>query len=265
MSEGYIRLYRSLRDWEWYGNANTMRLFIHLLITVNYKDAQVGDLVVKRGQGLYTIKSLAEELGMSEKMVRTSLEHLKRAETLAITRRSKNSLITVLNYEWYQGERAIKTAIKGQSQQEKEIEKRKKKRKEAKENKEIKIDKEIRIIEEGEETRPRVCVEEQVKALFNSTCSPLPRLLFLTKARRERVSKLLSVYSMEDIKQGFVKAGKSSFLSGSNKDKWKADFDWLIDEDNFAKLLEGKYDNKQDSSFDNNEFFEAALKKAYGG
>ena len=270
MAEGYIRLYRSLRDWEWYGNANTMRLFIHLLITVNYKDAQVGDLVVERGQGLYTIKSLAEELGMSEKMVRTSLEHLKRAETLAITRKSKNSLITVLNYEWYQGERAIKTAIKGQSQQEKEEEKRKKKRKEPKENKERKIEEEIRTIEEGEEARARKThaharTEEQVRDLFNSVCSPLPRLLFLTKPRREAIGRLLENYSLEDIRQGFDKIKRCSFLKGDNKLKWRATFDWIIDEDHFTRLLEGVYDDTEDpnSSFEANEFWELALKKSY--
>ena len=272
--EGYIKIYRSFKDWEWYGNANTTRLFLHILLTVNYKDVMVGDLLVKRGQGLYTTKGLAEELGMSEKMVRTSLEHLKRAENLAITRRSKNSLITVLNYEWYQGERAIKTAIKGQSQQEKEIEKRKKKRKEAKENKERKIDKEIRTIEEGEEARTRKTrtgahAEEQVKALFNSACSPLPRLTFLTRSRREAIGQLLQIYSLEDIRQGFQKVKASSFLQGKNDRKWRATFDWLVEEDHFARLLEGAYDDGEETgSFDTDEFFEAALKRSsqlFGG
>ena len=262
--EGYIKIYRSFIDWEWYGNANTTRLFLHILLTVNYKDTMVGDFLVKRGQGLFTTKGLAEELGMSEKMVRTSLDHLKRAENLAITRRSKNSLITVLNYEWYQGERAIKTAIKGQSQQEKEIEKRKKKRKEAKENKEIKIDKEIRTIEEGEETRTRVRAE-QVKDLFNSLCSPLPRLVFMTKARRLAVNRLLDVYSMEDIQQAFDKIKSCSFLKGDNDRKWKATFDWLIDEDHFARLLEGQYSDEKNESFNSDEFLEAALRRSYGG
>lgn len=262
--EGYIKIYRNIRNWEWYCKPNTMRVFIHLLITVNYKDEQVGDRLIERGQGLYTTKELAEELGLSEKMVRSSLVHLKRAETVAITRLSKKQLITVLNYDWYQGERAIKRAIKGQSQQEKEIEKRKKKRKEAKENKERKIDKEIRTIEEGEETRTRVYAEEQIKTLFNSACSPLPRLVFLTKARKNGIATLLDNFSMEDVKQGFTKAGKSSFLSGNNDRKWKADFDWLIDVNHFAKILEGNYDDAS-GSFENDEFFNAALKKSYGG
>ena len=262
--EGYIKIYRSFIDWEWYGNANATRLFLHILLTVNYKDTLVGDLMVERGQGLYTIKGLAEELGMSEKMVRTSLDHLKRAENLAITRRSKNSLITVINYEWYQGERAIKRAIKGQSPQEKEKdEERKKEKKQKKIKKEE--EREIRSLEEGEETRTRVGAEDKVKTLFNSACSPLPRLLFMTKARRAKVGELLETYSMEDVKQGFDKAAKSSFLTGVNESKWKATFDWLINVDNFAKVLEGNYDDDQSSSFANDEFFEAALRRAYGG
>ena len=87
----------------------------------------------------------------------------------------------------------------------------------------------------------------------------------MTKARRAKVGELLETYSMEDVKQGFDKAAKSSFLTGVNESKWKATFDWLINVDNFAKVLEGNYDDDQSSSFANDEFFEAALRRAYGG
>ena len=33
---GFILLHRSILRWEWYGDLNTARLFIHLLLTVNY-------------------------------------------------------------------------------------------------------------------------------------------------------------------------------------------------------------------------------------
>lgn len=34
---GFILLHRSILRWEWYGDLNTARLFIHLLLTVNYE------------------------------------------------------------------------------------------------------------------------------------------------------------------------------------------------------------------------------------
>ena len=262
MSEGYIKLYRSLTDWEWYKNPNTRSLFIHILLTVSYKDEEVKGIPIKRGQGIYTIKGLAEVLGMSEQNVRTALANVKSTRSLTTSKVSKYTLISVQNYEWYQGELTRCLTSNQRDFKEKETdEERKKEKKQKKIKKEE--EREIRNIEEGEETRTRVRAE-QVRDLFNSACAPLPRLMFLTKSRREKIGALLDSYSMEDIRQGFHKAGKSSFLSGGNDRRWKADFDWLVDVDNFAKLLEGKYDDK-DCSFNSAEFFETALRKAYGG
>lgn len=38
---GFILLHRSILRWEWYGDLNTARLFIHLLLTVNLRAAAV--------------------------------------------------------------------------------------------------------------------------------------------------------------------------------------------------------------------------------
>ena len=35
LKNGYIKLYRSLLDWEWYDDTVTKCLFLHLLLTVN--------------------------------------------------------------------------------------------------------------------------------------------------------------------------------------------------------------------------------------
>ena len=37
MEEGYIKLCRKLAAWEWYTDANTVRVFIHCLIMANWK------------------------------------------------------------------------------------------------------------------------------------------------------------------------------------------------------------------------------------
>lgn len=41
------------------------------------------------------------------------------------------------------------------------------------------------------------------------------------------------------------KVGKSSFLKGQNQRKWSANFDWFILPNNFPKVLEGNYDDKE--------------------
>ena len=43
----------------------------------------------------------------------------------------------------------------------------------------------------------------------------------------------------------FEKAEASHFLKGGNGRDWSADFDWLMKDANFAKVLDGNYDDKR--------------------
>ena len=54
-----------------------------------------------------------------------------------------------------------------------------------------------------------------------------------------------SGYTQDDFITLFRKAQESDFLKGKNDRNWNADFDWLIKDANMAKVLEGKYDNKE--------------------
>ena len=35
---GWIKLHRNLLDWEWYSDIKVCRVFLHLLLTANFKD-----------------------------------------------------------------------------------------------------------------------------------------------------------------------------------------------------------------------------------
>lgn len=100
--EGYISLYKKITEWEWYKDADTCRLFIHLLLKANYKDRNWKGVLIKRGQHLTTRKTLHEELNISEQSIRTSIKRLKL--TNEITTKSTNlyTLITITRYDDYQ-------------------------------------------------------------------------------------------------------------------------------------------------------------------
>lgn len=104
MNEGWIKLHRKMVDWEWYTDANTFRLFMHLLITVNYKDKPWRGMVIKAGQRVAGRIALAEELGLTERQIRTSLTKLKTTNKIAIKTTSKFSVITLVKWEKYQAE-----------------------------------------------------------------------------------------------------------------------------------------------------------------
>jgi len=111
---GFILLHRSILKWEWYGDANTTRLFIHLLLSVNYTDAKWQGIEIKRGQRVASYSKLATELKLSVKQIRTALKHLLETGEAAHEATSKYSIITLLNYNKYQ-ERASTEADEGQA------------------------------------------------------------------------------------------------------------------------------------------------------
>lgn len=102
MSSGWIKLHRKMVKWEWYDDANTFRLFVHLLIMANHKETKWRGLTIPRGQLLTGRKLLAAELGISEQSVRTSLARLKSTSEITIKSTNKFSVITVCNYCEYQ-------------------------------------------------------------------------------------------------------------------------------------------------------------------
>ena len=65
----------------------------------------------------------------------------------------------------------------------------------------------------------------------------------LTTKRKQSIQELLSVYSYQDYETVLLKIKESRFMWGANSKKWKVTFDWLIEQDNFIKVLEGHYDN----------------------
>lgn len=99
----FIKIDRNILNWRWYSNANTMRVFIHILLKSNIREKSFENITVSRGQLVTSRKSLSSELGISEQSVRTALEHLKSTNEITIQGTSKYSIITVKNYDNYQG------------------------------------------------------------------------------------------------------------------------------------------------------------------
>ena len=99
---GYVKIHRSLIDWEWYKDVNTKSLFIHLLLKANHAPGKFMGIDIKRGQLVTGRKALSAETGLSEQCIRTSLNRLKSTNELTIKTSNKNSLITIVNYDFYQ-------------------------------------------------------------------------------------------------------------------------------------------------------------------
>ena len=102
-TNGYIKLHRSILSWEWYGDIKTRGLFIHLLLSARWEDTRCMGQVIKRGQVCTTVRELSELNGLSTRQTRTALEHLQSTGEIKIQSTPSFSIITVVNYEVYQG------------------------------------------------------------------------------------------------------------------------------------------------------------------
>lgn len=101
---GYIKLHRKLLKWEWYSDPNTFRVFMHLLLTASYEENSFRGHKLKAGQVVCGRKQLAKDLGLSERSVRTALEHLKSTNEITIKTTNRFSIITIEKWAMYQSD-----------------------------------------------------------------------------------------------------------------------------------------------------------------
>lgn len=136
------------------------------------------------------------------------------------------------------------------------------------EDKDIDIDKDIEKEIERENKSGNAATPSQIVELFNSICISLPTVRTLSETRKKAIKARLNTYTLEDFKQCFENAEKSSFLKGKNERDWTATFDWLIKDTNMAKVLEGNYADKERKTSNAkaneiDEWFEERLRKTY--
>lgn len=83
---------------------------------------------------------------------------------------------------------------------------------------------------------------------YHETCVSLPRVMKLSDKRRKAIIKILNKFSKDDILDCFDRIEESDFLIGNNDRGWKADIDFILREDKFINILEGKYGGKKKRS-----------------
>jgi hypothetical protein len=69
----------------------------------------------------------------------------------------------------------------------------------------------------------------------------------LTDQRRKKVQAQVRRFKLDEWQSVFAKISQSPFLRGQTSD-WRCDFDFILSENNFVKILEGKYDRQPSGS-----------------
>lgn len=100
--EGWIKIHRSLLDWEWYSDTNCVRLALHFLLKANYKPKKWQGITIVRGQLVTSRGQLSEETGLSQMQIRTTIDKLDKCGFITKSATSKYTIVTICNYDSYQ-------------------------------------------------------------------------------------------------------------------------------------------------------------------
>lgn len=99
----FIKLDRKILDWQWYSDPNTKAVFLHCLLRANWKDGKWKNYEYKRGQFITSLSNLATDLKLTIRQTRTALARLESTGELTSWADNKVRIITVNNYDLYQG------------------------------------------------------------------------------------------------------------------------------------------------------------------
>lgn len=105
---GHIKIFRKMLDWEWFSDVNTFYVFMYCLLKANWKDKKWRGIDVKRGSFITSRAHLSKELHLSERAIRTALEHLESTNEVTKYATAKYTVITVVKYDDYQRNDQVK-------------------------------------------------------------------------------------------------------------------------------------------------------------
>lgn len=100
---GFIKLHRKFTAWRWYQDPVVKDVFLHLLLTANFKKTKWRDLELDEGQLVISYQNVANELGIGVQRVRTAINKLKLTHEITSKSTNKFTVITIVNWRDFQG------------------------------------------------------------------------------------------------------------------------------------------------------------------
>lgn len=114
-------------------------------------------------------------------------------------------------------------------------------------NTEIEIEKEIENRDRVRDKTDSKISYQLIADTFNDICKSFDRVERISDSRKEDIATACKKFSFSQIRTAFAKAENSKFLKGEESKgdyKFKANFNWIIKEENLKKILGGNFDNE---------------------
>ena len=241
MSEiGWVKMHRKIRDtqiWDDKEPFDRRSAWMDLVMMVNHEDKEIifngKPFTVKRGQRITSIRGLAERWHWSVNRTKRYLVLLEQLEMIHTDRNTHRTLLTLVNYGFYQGEGFTDEHTNEHTNEY--------------------TDEHTDEYTDGLQTRNKRMnknekneknIYQLIADIYNATCVSFPKVVTISDARKKAIKARLKKYTLDDFQQLFTLAEASDFLKGGNDRNWTANFDWMITDSHMAKILEGQYKNR---------------------
>jgi len=99
---GYVKLHRSMLEWEWLDDPITVQVWVYCLLKANYTLQRWHGETLMPGQFITSLGHMAKELGISRQNLKTAILHLKSTNNLTIKSTNKWTLVTIEKWDEYQ-------------------------------------------------------------------------------------------------------------------------------------------------------------------
>lgn len=237
---GFIKLSDDLPNWAWYGDNNTLSVYIRLLIGAVWRETEYQNTTLQRGQIATTLPKIAKENGITERQARTILDRLKATGRVSVKTTSKFSIITLNNYD---------CAFENVSQSDRQMSGERQTACQSNVRPTL-FNTDIQNTEE-QNTRASGAVSNVLETAvreYNENCKSLEPLAGELSYHQGRlvVEAFKELHGIS-FAEYFQRVEASDYLTGRTSRGYKTDFNWLIRPENVAKVLSGKYDKNFES------------------
>lgn len=192
--------------------------------------------IIKPGQRATSYRQIAKGVGYYEglkwkepnaKTIKSILDWMVANEMITIEGNSQGTIITIEKWELYQ-----KELPKGNT-------------KETPKKHSLDTNNKRLMNEEGMNNKN---IDVDAVLSFHNSLDGLPKYKKLTSARKSIVMARIKEYGIEEVKKTLIKANESSFLRNESG-KWYT-FDWIYNVNNFVKIYEDNYKDKNQKNKD---------------
>jgi uncharacterized phage protein (TIGR02220 family) len=104
---GWVKLHRDIESWEWIDDPFIYWVFTRMILMANHDDRRWQGVDIKRGSFVTSSDNLALKFRCGRQKMRTALDKLKSTNEITIKTTQKYSVISIVNYEKYNGDNQL--------------------------------------------------------------------------------------------------------------------------------------------------------------